>query len=231
MTDTRTRTAPVVADELGDPYLKLALWIVCLLGVALRLMHLDIPMRYDESVTYLSYASQGWEHVTTSYQQPNNHVLHSLMVSWTTGWLGDSPFVIRLPAFLAGCALVPAAAWVARLAHSREAGVAAAVLVATSPILIEFSTNARGYSLLSVAVLLAIGAGLYLLNGGRAWMAWAGLIELAVVGFFTLPIMVIPWLGITMWLAASLYRGRRRDEPHDRPGGAGGGGVQGFRGQ
>ena len=52
----------------------------------------------------------------------------------------------------------------------------AAVFVATSPILIEFSANARGYSLMSLCVLLAIGIGMCLLRG-RRWITWLALIE------------------------------------------------------
>lgn len=197
-------TLPNAARRGDGGYHGIALLVVCTLALLLRAIHLDIPMRYDETVTYLSYASQGWEHITTSYQNPNNHVFHSLLVGWLTGWLGSGPFIIRFPAFVAGCALVPVAAWVGYLAHSREAGLLAAVFVATSPILIEFSTNARGYTLMSLCVLLAIGIGMKLLSG-PGWIAWLALIEVGVIGLFTLPTMLIPWVGITMWLAVGLY--------------------------
>lgn len=185
-------------------FFGLALLMVCALGLVLRAVHLDIPMRYDETVTYVSYASKGWEHVTSNYQNPNNHVFHSLLVSWLTGWLGGAPFVIRLPAFVAGCTLIPFAAWVGYLAHSREAGLFAGVFVATSPILIEFSVNARGYTLMSLCVLLAIGIGMGIMRG-RRWIAWLALIEVGVIGLYTLPTMAIPWLGITLWLAVGVY--------------------------
>lgn len=194
----------------GEPerarYLALAILATCVLGTALRALHLDLPMRYDETVTYVSYAAQGWEHVTTNYQSPNNHVFHSVLVAWLTSWLGDAPLVIRLPAFLAGCMLVPAAAWVAYRVQGRETALLAAVLVATSPVLIEFSANARGYSIVSLCVLLAAAAG-WALHAGAGWLAWLAWIELGVVGLFTIPMAAIPWLGLTAWLAWGLARG------------------------
>ncbi len=181
--------------------------VTTLIGVTLRAIYLDIPMRYDESVTYLSYASRGWAYLTTHYQVPNNHVFHSLLVSWLTSWLGDAPVVIRLPAFLAGCALVPATGWVGRRLSGPWVGVLAAGVVATLPVLVEFSTNARGYTILSLCIVLAIGTGSVLAEGGRriAWLAW---IEAGVIAAFTIPSAAIPWLGLTIWLGVRLHEGR-----------------------
>ena len=99
-------------------FFGLALLVVCALGLVLRAVHLDMPMRYDETVTYVSYASKGWQHVTLNYQNPNNHVFHSLLVSWLTGWLGGAPVIIRLPAFVAGCTLIPFAQGSLRVAKT-----------------------------------------------------------------------------------------------------------------
>ena len=56
-------------------------------------------MRYDESVTYLYFASQSWMTVVSSYTYPNNHVFHSLLVKAFATVLGDDPWVLRsLPA-------------------------------------------------------------------------------------------------------------------------------------
>ena len=83
--------------QRNGSFFGLMLLIVCALGLALRALHLDIPMRYDETATYLSYASQSWEHVTTNYQNPNNHVFHSLLVGWLTTWLGSAPWSSGCP--------------------------------------------------------------------------------------------------------------------------------------
>ena len=58
-----------------------------------------------------------------------------------------APIIIRLPAFFAGCMLISIAAWVGNQASGRRAGLIAAMIVETSPVLIEYSTNARGYRL------------------------------------------------------------------------------------
>jgi len=195
---TRTRDARMCGAGIAG---------VSLIGIALRAIHLDLPMRYDESVTFLSFASRGWEHVTSNYQTPNNHVFHSLLVGWFTAWWGDHPIVIRLPAFVAGCALVPVTAWVGSRVHGAAVGLVAAAFVATSPVLIEFSTNARGYTLVCLCVALAIGIGWSLLRGA-GWIVWLAWIEVGVIGAYSIPIMAIPWLGLTGWIGIGRYRAR-----------------------
>jgi TPR repeat protein len=184
-----------------------ALACVSALGAILRALHLDLPMRYDESVTYLAYAAHGWEYAVSSYQNPNNHVLHTVLVSWSVALFGNHPWAIRLPALLAGIALIPATAWAGRRLHGRTAGLAAATLVAVSPVLIEFSTNARGYTLVALLVVLALVVGSHLVSDVRLrWLWWMAWVEIGVLGMFTVPVMAIPWLGLTAWLAHGLWR-------------------------
>ncbi len=168
-------------------------------------MHLAIPMRYDESVTYLTYASQGWAQAVSGYATPNNHVFHTLLVALVTDWWGNAPYIIRLPSFLAGCALIPASAWVATKLFDRKVGTVTAALIATSPILIEYSTNARGHGLVVLLAIAAVGVARSLLDRPTL-TGWLLLELLGVAGIFTVPIMVLPWLGVSLWLATTRLR-------------------------
>ena len=182
-----------------------ALGFFTVLGAALRGIHLGIPMRYDESATYLTYASHGWAQAISGYATPNNHVFHTMLVAWVTDWWGNSPYIIRLPAFLAGCALVPVSGWVATRLFDRKAGYVTAALVATSPILIEYSANARGHGLVVLLAVAAVGVAHALLE--RATLVnWLLLAVLGMVGLYTVPIMILPWLGVSLWLATTRFR-------------------------
>ncbi|HJT38349.1 MAG TPA: glycosyltransferase family 39 protein [Actinomycetota bacterium] len=148
-------------------------------------------MRVDEAATYLYYVRKPPLYGLVSYTLPNNHVFHTLLVSGSTLLLGDHPWVIRLPAFVAGIALIPLTFIVARRAHGDGVGLIAAAFVATSSVLIEYSTNARGYTIVAAIFLglLALQPAL-IRDEARAWRWFA---ILSAIGFFTIPTMLFPF--------------------------------------
>jgi hypothetical protein len=202
--DVRAETAAALRAEERSHLA--ALGAVSLVGVGLRLAYLNQPIRGDEAYTYLNYASRPLWTAVSTYNAPNNHVLHSVLVLVAYRLLGDDPWALRLPAFLAGALLVPATYLVGRRLYGREAGLLAAALVAASSILVEYSTNARGYSLTALALL----AMLWLAAGqlGRPSPAgWFALGVVAALGLFTLPTMLYGVGVVGGWLLLALARG------------------------
>ncbi|WP_052664313.1 hypothetical protein [Nitriliruptor alkaliphilus] len=127
--------------------------------VASRLNGLSRSLWWDEAFTAHRYVRGGAEIIfDPSQYYANNHVLYSLLASWTTDllWTGDA--VLRLwvvgPA-LAGAGLVLWWAW-RRLAPA--VAVTATALVVISPLAVRLQTEARGYGLvlLSASVLLVV---------------------------------------------------------------------------
>src|SRR5438309_1623992 len=51
-----------------------------LLGIALRAAHLNRTMRYDESFSFLRYVQNGYLYSLTVYNEPNNHILNTLLM-------------------------------------------------------------------------------------------------------------------------------------------------------
>ena len=179
-----------------------SLVLVTLVAVLVRLEFLFQPMRYDESVTYAHYASRPWYIALTTYTAPNNHVLHSELVHLTTAVLGGSEWAVRLPAFVAGILLVPATYVAGRALHGKHAGLVAAALVAASSVLVEYSTNARGYTLLALCfvLLLALGTRLLRSSNPAEWLAFA---VLGAIGLFTVPVMLYAFGALATWLGLS----------------------------
>ena len=150
-----------------------ALGLVTVAAVLVRLEFLFQPMRYDESVTFVHYASRPWYIALTTYTAPNNHVFHSELAQLTTAVFGGAPWAVRLPAFMAGILLVPATYVAGRALYGKHAALIAAALVAASSVLIEYSTNARGYTLIALcfALLLALGTRLLTSSNQAEWLA------------------------------------------------------------
>jgi mannosyltransferase len=138
--------------------------------------------------------------VPPSYNAPYYVVTHLWLA--VTG-LPVGELSLRLPSLLcavAGCALLTVA--VARLG-GRSTGLAAGLLVATAPLVVEYAVEARGYGLAVLAVgLTALGLVRWL-DGGRLALYAVGALCAGLAHWFTLPVLG----GLV--LAAGLLTGRR----------------------
>lgn len=90
--------------------------------------------------------------------------------------------MIRLPAFIAGVLVVPASYLAARVLYNKRAALLAAALVASSSYLVEYSANARGYSMICLFFMLLPALAAYII---RTWSpgVWLPFAVLSVMGF------------------------------------------------
>jgi 4-amino-4-deoxy-L-arabinose transferase-like glycosyltransferase len=187
----------------ADRHSLIWLLLISVVGTAVRIWFLDQPMRYDEAHTYMTFVEPGVDRLFY-YQEPNNHVGHTLLVYVSTSLFGDEPWAIRLPTFLAGILAVPMTYLCARTVFRRSLGLVAAGLVAASPILVLYSTNARGYSGIVLTTMVLIPLNLYLV---RKESAFAGFLvaDLMAIGLYTIPIMVFPIAMLVVWSILLAY--------------------------
>jgi 4-amino-4-deoxy-L-arabinose transferase-like glycosyltransferase len=141
-----------------------------------------------------------WDTVNGSF----GHMLRGLVdheatppLSYVLDWLGvqafgTSEFALRLPAALAGIALVPVVYVAGRDLAGRRAGLIAALLAACNPFLVWHAQDARSYSLLVLFVAGTIAA----LARGRLWW-WAAMAIGALLSHYFALFVLIPegvWL-------------------------------------
>ena len=189
-----------IAGETGG-YL-LAGGAIVIIAVAIRVAYLDVPLRYDEATTYNNFVSKPLYVALANYATPNNHLLHTFLAKVSVGVFGSAEWAIRLPALLAGIALVPATFALARVYYGRAAALLAAALVASSSTLVEYSTNARGYTLVALATVLVFLAAARALETDSLG-AWAAIAVAGALGLYAVPIMVYPLGGALLWLLVS----------------------------
>jgi hypothetical protein len=182
--------------------------LVCFAAV-LRIPFLSQPMRYDEAITFLEYASRPFYVALSFYNTPNNHLFHTLLVRLAYLALGNHPWALRLPTFLAGLCLVPATYAAARSLYRSHGALLAAALVASSSMLIEYSTNARGYCMVCLLFMMMIPVAAYAARH-RNWAAWLLLALVSALGFYTIPIMLYPFGGVVVWLLILIAIGDAR---------------------
>ena len=188
-----------------------ALVFLLALGTALRIAFLSQPMHLDETYSYLSLIAKPLSTGLTYYPSPNNHLLNTLLSHVSVRALSTSgavapPWVIRLPAFLAGI-LIPLFAYlVFRKLFNRNVGLLATAFIVPSSLLIEYSTNARGYTLLALIFLALVLVSAYALQTNR-WRYWGLFAVLCALGFYTIPTMLYFFVGLVVWIALSGWRG------------------------
>lgn len=184
-----------------------AFGVVLALAVALRVAYLDVPLRYDEATTYNNFVSKPLYVALAHYPLPNNHLLHTFLAKVSVTAFGSAPWAIRVPALLAGIALVPATFALARILYGRAAALLAAALVASSSTLVEYSTNARGYTLVALLTVVAFIAATHVLERDSIG-AWAVIAAAGALGLYAVPVMLYPLGGVLVWLVCSRVAAR-----------------------
>ena len=175
-----------------------AVLLITILAIIYRLEYICSSLHHDEAYTFMAFA-HSLRTAITDYHLPNNHIFHSILLYFSTQLFGIQPWAVRLPAFIAGVLLVPAIYWLAKRIYNRWTGLAAALLVAFSPLLIGYSTNARGYSLVMLFSLLVFILGDFV-RKEKNLFAW-GLISLfSALGFYTIPVMMFSFGILFIWL-------------------------------
>jgi uncharacterized membrane protein len=198
---------PLVADDArlapGD---LVVLLILIAAGAGLRVAYAGQPMRPDEAAAYGDFAARSWPELLASYPRPGNHILHTALVKLSTGVFGDAPWAIRLPALLAGIAIIPLTAWAGlRLVGRAGALVGAAIVAAWGPLVLH-ATNARGYSLVVAASLVVLALVVSLRDRPSRWR-WAAVALAVALGMWTIPIMLYPAGGVAAWYLLSTVAG------------------------
>lgn len=178
---------------------RLGLLVLVALAFWLRFSLLFAPMRADEAYSYIEYASHPFYVALSFYNSPNNHIFHTFLMRCSYLVFGNHTWSLRLPAFLFGLALAPAAYLAARSLYTTRSGLVAAGLIASSSALIEYSVNARGYIILCVITLLSISLAAHALRT-RNWTSWLLLAVLFALGFYTNPTMLYPCGGVALWI-------------------------------
>lgn len=191
--------APFAAAP-GEAWPRPGLTASCLIaiGVFIRALLLGGPLHYDEAFTLSEFASRSPLFFLTRYTHSNNHVFHTLIVWLLHCVTGDRLWALRLPAFAAGVALLFVTYALARRWHDEPTACLAVALAVVATPLVEYSAQARGYTMLTLMFLL-----LFLVQDDR-------LRALCVAfGAWTIPTMLYAAAGWALWLAITQRAWRR----------------------
>jgi hypothetical protein len=214
-TKSAAKVSPALPVASGAPSPLLALAVITGIGALLRAWYLHQPIRYDEAYTYLSFARLPWREAIAYYPVPNNHVFHTLLVKAAVSAFGNHPWAIRLPAFVAGVATIPAAYFAGRALYGARVALMTAALVAGCGALTLYSTNARGYGFVVLATLVLVVVAQRGLRAPAFW-PWAAYVAVGALGVWTVPTMLYPLGGVSLWFAVTAWRADAAGAPVSR---------------
>jgi hypothetical protein len=171
-------------------------------AAVLRSIGLNDQLWCDEITTVLNSVRVPLRTLLTSYFYDNQHTLYALLAQGSVAVFGDRPWAVRLPALLFGTAAVPMLYLLGRELTNRFEALAAAGVLALSYHHIWFSQNARGYTALLFAALLATWLLVRGLKepGWRAWLLYAVTVALGMYTHLTMVFVAVSHAVLCGWL-------------------------------
>jgi hypothetical protein len=161
---------------------------ITVVGAALRLVTLNDSLFGDELSTYwiVSERSLGGVISTVHTDAEITPPLY-FVLAWLTTRLDLTAEMLRAPSFLAGVAAIPLVYLLGLRTAGRAAALVASVITALGPFMIFYSTEARGYEVMVVLVMLSTLTLLAGVDDGRArwWVAYAAFSCAAVYTHYT----------------------------------------------
>ena len=154
----------------------------------------------DEAYTYLSFVKPTLAEILTHYDA-NHHVLHSLLCKASTGLFGVSELTLRLPSIAGGVLYFFSVLWICRLLLGDGwASVLCLSILILNPLVLDFSSVARGYSLGMGFLFLGVWGLLLQLREDKVQIRWR---RLAFIGI-SLGLSISSVLTFVFPVAASL---------------------------
>src|SRR5438445_2959914 len=158
--NVRSRLASVgsiMTTGSAEHYLAIAFAFARTALCAWRAGHQSII--HDEAFSFFRFIDGPWSSLWSPYQAAN-HVLYSFLAKLSVALFGLSELTLRLPSVLAGFFFTWGVFRVLESCESRLIRWIAYLAIGLHPLLMDFSTAARGYGLAVALLLWAVYASL-----------------------------------------------------------------------
>lgn len=182
----------------------ISLFVILLFSILIRLYFINCPLRYDEGFTFFYFTKKSFFLLFFYYEYPNHHIFHTFLVKISSLIFGNSVISMRLPAFIFGISLIPLVYMYVSKFYHKNAAILASSFVSVSSILISYSVNARGYTLIYCAFISLLII-VEILKKYNNTFLWGMFILLQIIGLYTIPTMIYACMIIYMYLLMMIY--------------------------
>lgn len=186
------------------------LWIVTgliVLGIIIRATRLGESLWYDEIAAFTTYAKHSTGIIIGNFFDPSNHILHTLLSSWSVKIFESSlgsELALRLPALMFSLAAIVCIYCLAKIYFNRRVAIFAGLLMAALPVAVLEGAEARGYSMMFFFA--SLSTMLFVMTRSRnqpwIWCIYAGVCALGVWTHFVFAFVAIGHGFLLVWRAA-----------------------------
>jgi mannosyltransferase len=169
--------------------------LILAVGVCLRAWNLGAESLWLDEAHSINQAKRWWGTIwgSAAVAEPNPPLYFTFLQVWLRAF-GDSEIAVRSLSVLFGMATIVAVFVLGRIAGGAALGLGAAAIAATSPLLVIYSRETRGYALVILAATVSIAGALTALSRfDRA------------LKLRSLPARALPWLAYVAGAVVAVY--------------------------
>jgi hypothetical protein len=182
---------------------------IAVIGLLLRIPSFDGSLFEDELATYFIVTGHSLGSVLDLVRS-DQEVTPPLffILAWLAKGFGDPTQGLKLISLIAGVAAIPLTYLLGLWTVGRRAGLVAAGLVALSPFLIFYSTEARAYELMLLMGLLSTLSLLRALHTGRArwWIGYGASSCAAIYTHYAVVFLLMAQFAWALWARRDAWR-------------------------
>ena len=194
-------------------------WVLIFLFALFRLPGFGVPLASDELAMVSLWAQMPTLKIFSNYQYPNNHIFLTVILSFLLKTFGLKEWLLRMPLLICGAVSIFLSYKLGRRVSGNIAvGLATAFLMVISEKHVFFSTNARGYLVIMMLVLMAVTVVLdrleghllkfkKLSNGFNVVLAFFGWVAIWILGTWTIPTFLFFEVSVAIFLMGILLSG------------------------
>jgi len=192
------------------------IYFLLLLSAGLRFWKLNTDLWFDEVIELVYSVRASFAGILFHFPGYIPHIFYDLTAKFSTLVFGESPAALRLPAVLFGILGVWAIYSLARLLVGSSEALIAALLLAVSSHHVNFSQNARGYTMQVFFTAVATGS-LLRAAAGNGRLAWATYSAASILNLYAQAFSIFVFIGLSFgYLGRYAYqRIRKIDLPPD----------------
>jgi uncharacterized membrane protein len=176
------------------------IYAVLVLSGLLRIFAINQSLWLDEATTALTTKLSYFDIFTQFTPKDFHPPLYYFLMKFITSFSGNSEIALRVPSVFAGIATVFVIYLIGKKLFTKQIGIVAALLLATSPLHIYYSQEARMYSITALLVSLVVYFWIRAtVDRNRKWWVLFAVCILLTVGFdYLAGVILLPLFILTV---------------------------------